>query len=513
MRMKHSLLNMLVATIPNLILPVMGIIKFSLFSSIYGGSINGLYSTMIQLMGVLNLVEGGFGMAFQQILYQPLAQKNYQKVTELYNGAEYSFRRIGCIIGGVGLIIGLVQPLFVSQEGGFISSFTIYSIYFLLLIPVIISYFLMGPNIVVRADQQYYKINLGFQLITLLRSLLVIIIALMGGRFELVMLVEGILTIVSYAYSREKALKLYPYLRNNKEKRDLGALENTKHVFVHRISGVVTENTDPLLLTYFISPLMTNVYNSYNMICSSLMKILYSVIQAPVDSFGNLFSGDEDHKYTTFSQYANFAFFLGSIVSSILFITANDFVRLWMKDEIYILSYIGVFLFTMNTFYLVSREPLLVVRNVNGLFEETKKIALLSVISNLGVSLLLVKPLGIIGILTGTFLTHYIIDFFMTVQLVYPKVFQRSPMEYYKFVLIRIMMLFLFTGIGLLGWNYFFPNGLSNLVIWFIAASCLGLVILVLYLLAYYSLFSDFRFFIHRLLQIFRLKNKQKDKF
>ena len=58
MRMKHSLLNMLVTTIPNLILPVMGIIKFSLFSSIYGGSINGLYSTMIQLMGVLSLVEG-----------------------------------------------------------------------------------------------------------------------------------------------------------------------------------------------------------------------------------------------------------------------------------------------------------------------------------------------------------------------------------------------------------------------------------------------------------------------
>ncbi len=50
MRMKHSLLNMLVTTIPNLILPVMGIIKFSLFSSIYGGSINGLYSTMMQLI-------------------------------------------------------------------------------------------------------------------------------------------------------------------------------------------------------------------------------------------------------------------------------------------------------------------------------------------------------------------------------------------------------------------------------------------------------------------------------
>lgn len=31
MRMKHSLLNMLVATIPSLILPIVGFVKFSLF--------------------------------------------------------------------------------------------------------------------------------------------------------------------------------------------------------------------------------------------------------------------------------------------------------------------------------------------------------------------------------------------------------------------------------------------------------------------------------------------------
>ena len=130
MRMKHSLLNMLVTTIPNLILPVMGIIKFSLFSSIYGGSINGLYSTMIQLMGVLSLVEGGFGIAFQQILYQPLAKKDDKRVTELYNGAVFLFRKIGLVIGILGFIIGIVQPLFISQKDGTISSFMIYSIYF-----------------------------------------------------------------------------------------------------------------------------------------------------------------------------------------------------------------------------------------------------------------------------------------------------------------------------------------------------------------------------------------------
>lgn len=506
MRMKHSLLNMLVATIPSLILPVIGFVKFSLFSHIYGDSINGLYSTMVQIMAVLNLVEGGFGVAFQQILYQPLAHRNEKKVTELYNGAIYLFRKIGIIILVLGVIVGVVQPLFISQTSGYISNFSIYSIYFLLLIPVVISYFLMGPNIVVQADQQYYKINLGIQIITLLRSVLVIVIAMMGLSLEVVLILDGILSIASYVYSREKALKLYPYLRNNHEGRDLSALENTKHVFVHKISGVVLSNTDPVLLTYFISPFMTNVYNAYNMICSSLIKVLYGIIQAPSDSFGHLFSSDDDHKYEIFLQYANFAFFLSSIVTSILFVTATDFVRLWMKDELYVLSYFSVFLFAMNTYYLVSREPLLVVRNVNGLFKETKKIALLSAITNLGLSLLLVKPLGIVGILLGTFLTHLIIDFFMSVQLVYPKVFGLPSSNYYQFVFTRTVIMFGFTFAGVYLWRLVFPNGIQHLMIWFIGATGLGIIALVSYSFIYYMFFNEFKLFVKRATQLLNRK-------
>lgn len=125
-------------------------------------------------------------------------------MTELYNGAVFLFRKIGLVIGILGFIIGIVQPLFISQKDGTISAFMIYSIYFLLLIPVVISYFLMGPNIVVQADQQYYKINLGIQIITVLRSLFSIVIALMGLPFEVVLIIDGILTVISYAYSRRK---------------------------------------------------------------------------------------------------------------------------------------------------------------------------------------------------------------------------------------------------------------------------------------------------------------------
>ena len=476
MRTKHSFFNMLATTIPNLILPILGFVKFSLFSSIYGSSINGLYSTLLQIMAVLNLVEGGFGMAFQQILYKPLADKNHKKVTELYNGAVYLFRWMGIIILVLGTIIGIVSPLFISKADP-IPSGTIYLIYFLLLIPVVISYFLMGPNIVVQSDQQYYKINIGIQFITFIRS---------------VLLVDGLLTIATYVYSRQKSLKLYPYLKNNHEERDLSALENTKHVFAHKISGVVLSNTDPILLSVFVATSVTNIYNAYNLICSSLQKILFSIVQAPIDSFGNLFSNEnEEHKYATFLEYTNFAFFLSSVICSILFVVMRDFMMLWMKEEQYILSLFAVLLFSVNLFYLVSREPLLVVRNVNGLFKETKKIAYITAIANLLISLVLIKNFGITGILLGTFLSQFIFDFFMTVNLVYPRVFNLSPWYYYRLVLGRIGIMFVIGSISYMGWKLVFPSGTSSILVWFLGSAVLGTIVLIAHSILYFVLFVN----------------------
>ena len=506
MRTKHSFLNMLVTTIPNLVLPILGFLKFSLFTSIYGDSINGLYSTLLQVMAVLNLVEGGFGIAFQQILYKPLAQNDHKKVTELYNGAIYLFRCMGAIILGLGTIIGIFTPFFINSSDP-IPNTMIYSIHFLLLFPVVISYFLMGPNIVVQADQQYYKINIGIQVITLIKSVLVIVLALMGLPLFVVLLIDGILTIMSYAYSRQKALSLYSYLKNNKEGRDLSALENTKHVFAHKISGVILSNTDPILLTAFVAASVTNIYNAYNLITASLQKILYSIVQAPADSFGNLFSSNDENKYPTFLEYVNFAFFLSSVICSILFVVMRNFILLWMQDEQYILSAFTVFLFSANLFYLVSREPLMVVRNVNGLFQETKKIAYLSAASNLVISLFLIKPFGITGILFGTFLTHIIFDFCMTVNLVYPRVFNLSPMYYYRLVLMRTVIMLVVGAISLVAWNAFLALGATTILGWFMASTILGIFVLAIHTVTYYLLFKEFRLFVSRAMRLIK-RNK-----
>lgn len=100
-------------------------------------------------------------------------------------------------------------------------------------------------------------------------------LALLKVDLAIVLLVDGLLTIATYVYSRQKSLKLYPYLKNNHEERDLSALENTKHVFAHKISGVVLSNTDPILLSVFVATSVTNIYNAYNLICSSLTKDFY----------------------------------------------------------------------------------------------------------------------------------------------------------------------------------------------------------------------------------------------
>ena len=148
----------------------------------------------------------------------------------------------------------------------------------------------------------------------------------------------------------------------------------------------------------------------------------------------------------------------------------------------------------------------MVVRNVNGLFQETKKIAYLSAIANLVMSLVLIKPYGITGILLGTFLTHLIFDFFMTVNLVYPRVFNLSPMYYYRLVFFRTLIMMLIGAISYFGWEMFLPVGVTSILGWFIASAILGMIVLILHIIIYYVLFKEFRMFVARAMRIIKRK-------
>lgn len=76
-------------------------------------------------------------------------------------------------------------------------------------------------------------------------------------------------------------------------------------------------------------------------------------------------------------------------------------------------------------------HPLGAFRQANGLFVQTKYVAIVKAIINLVVSIALVKPLGILGVWLGTVVAYALSQLWYEPIVIYKEVFKRNVKSYY----------------------------------------------------------------------------------
>ena len=176
MRTKYSFYNFLVSLITSVALPIFGFIKVRMFIDLYGSDLNGLQLTIMNVITFLNVFELSYSLAFRQLLFKPLAENDRDRVLSIYNGAVKVFRFTGMAVLVVGALTALLFPMFAESPLGYGETVTMFLI---LCVPFGLSYFLMGPNFVIIADQKEYKINIWIQTIAILRMVLMVGVILM----------------------------------------------------------------------------------------------------------------------------------------------------------------------------------------------------------------------------------------------------------------------------------------------------------------------------------------------
>ncbi len=82
----------------------------------------------------------------------------------IYNGAVRCSGFAGMAVLVVGALTALLFPMFAESPLGYGETVTMFLI---LCVPFGLSYFLMGPNFVIIADQKEYKINIWIQTIAI----------------------------------------------------------------------------------------------------------------------------------------------------------------------------------------------------------------------------------------------------------------------------------------------------------------------------------------------------------
>ncbi len=408
MRTKKILYNALASIIPYIILGALGFIKIRVFIDVLSSTGNGYYQFINQIISYLFLVEAGFTSAVVFKLYKPFADDNKKKICEIFTGSRKIFKRIGTIIFGLIVIMVFLFPIFFVKEEGYVYSVTIS--FFLIASSYLIAYFCNCNSYaaVFCADQKAYLQSLTFNGLRIICDLLAIIFVFLFKNILAIALVIVAIKIIEQFIINALGKHYYPWLTESK-KEDTSAYNMTKDLVWHQLGYLAVNNVDSILILLFMNPIMVSIYSAYNFVLRFLYEICDKIGVAINHSFGNVFAKEKKEKaYHLFEESTLLFIFLSFCVSLTFFLGIRGFVHLWSGQAEYVLSITTAIMFSLSLFLMILYTPLSVAISSNGLYKESKYYILISALVNFLLSILLIKPFGIAGILFATTLSFYV---------------------------------------------------------------------------------------------------------
>ena len=145
--------------------------------------------------------------------------------------------------------------------------------------------------------------------------------------------------------------------------------------------------------------------------------------------------------------------------------------------------------------------------NSCGLFKETQTACVLEAILNLVISLILVKPLGILGVLIGTFLSKLLITTIQYPTYIMKNVFKRSVIRYLinYFLVLAINLVFVFA------LHHLVPT-VDSILTWFLYVVLFAVIVAILLFIIYFIIFRSFKLLTNRGLDYIKSFINKKNK-
>lgn len=407
MRTRQAMKNASMSFLLQVTLAVSGIIVPRFFIEVFGSAVNGLASSITQFITYMSLVEAGIGAAGTVALYRPIAENDQKKINGIVSAARSFYLRSGMIFLLLAAVLVFVYPRVVSneiQDVGFIRMMIA-----VLCVNGIVDYFYLGKyRVLLMADQRAYVLY-GIQIIgtILMTAGSILTIEIGCSALAVKSVAAGIYLLRSLAVGAY-VKRHYPKVCFRAEP-DMQAFGQRWAALLHQIVGMVVCNTDIVLLTLLIrvnAMVEVSVYSTYNLVASALSSLMNSISNGLGSGFGDVISGGEqDTLESSFSSYEYMFFMLIFIAYSCMAVLLYPFIALYSASfadhEIYV-RWSLVALFTVGGLFQALRQPSLTIICAAGHYKQTQWRAVLEAVINLVVSLALIRPLGICGVLLGT---------------------------------------------------------------------------------------------------------------
>lgn len=409
-REKKAIYNIVSNVIVQILVAVSGFIIPKFVLSVMGSSTNGMVNSIGQFLSYAGLIEMGIGNAAIAALYKPIAQKDVDGINIILSSSRKKYLLSGGIYTVIIVGLAFVYPLCIKGQ---LDYWFVFSMVIVIAGVNVIDYFMIGKyKVLLIADQKNYIINLIKSVATIVLTVISCFMLVSGNSLIAVKFI-AILTHLCEAIFIRIYVK-YKYSGVNYLTRSYVKLDQQKNAMIHQLCAVITYNTDLIILTLFFSGNSLKEVSVY-----SIYALAFSVINNGMSCFtigmeaifGNMAAKKEMKKLqTTFQIYKTGFAFITFLLYTCFFCLIIPFVRCYTRgvtDVNYIRLEVGI-LFGINGLLANLKDAHGAIIRAYGCYRQTQSFVIAESVLNIIVSLSLIRPFGITGVLIGTMLSHLI---------------------------------------------------------------------------------------------------------
>ena len=426
-RTKIGVLSAIILGIEALLTGALTMVRTKIILDAFGTNINGVISVATSLSAYMLLFESGMTAAYQYNMYKPLLDGDYAKISSLYVGMKKNFLSVTIKMTACSLAVAFIYSIILQDKGvTYTEAVFLLSVMGLRIVAPYI--FTISPRTLLIVKERKFITDV---VETLKNTLTIIIEILLIKHTNLPLFIVLCTHIVFTFLTRYIYLFLIKvYFKNDinqNAEADMAPKSMTGDILVHRVAGLITNNTDTVLLSFFkeLGLNSCTIYNSYNTVIMYPITLVNRLIESMRATLAIKINSDENNAYYYFREVFSFGKLCALIIIPAFISQINDFVILWIGKE-YTIGFFDVVLFAMFGMHKILIPTVYATRDSKGLYKESKSYSIAQAVVNMLLSLVLIKPLGITGVLIGTVVCDWLVLEPFNIRLVFSKVFFRK---------------------------------------------------------------------------------------
>lgn len=374
-------------------------------------------------------------------MYKPIAENDEEKIKSLLHLYKMAYRIIAVIVAITGLLIFPFLKYIVNTD---IPMSEINIFYFIFLFNTVSSYFVTYKTAYVSALQKEYIVTNTTAIGTVVTNICQIMLLFLGGNYLIFLLTASIIGLLQKTIAVVYLNKKYPILT---EKQSLpldtqtknGIWKNVKALIIHKVGDVAVHQTDNIIISSFVSTATVGIISNYTILNSFVSCFTNGFFNSFTAGFGNMIAKEsKDKQRHIFEVYDLLGFWMFGFVMIAFITLSQPFITLWLGEKLLVDNFTMILFFV--SLYLAGIT--LIPYNFKvaaGKFDEDKWVALAQAVTNLVVSIIAVKLIGLPGVYVGTIAQRMIVVI-VRPHIVFKYVLEKRSIEYYVRFVTRTLL-------------------------------------------------------------------------